>query len=1642
MQVILFEVSPKNAITGIPTPIRMCSSDVPSSVIVDDNLFTPAVVGPFPERKIEITDQGFSSTFLPVYFSVKDNIAWCELVWDGAPGRMWVGDHTGSTIGAFTQVYEGIMGSLSRDGLKAEVELYGNDDLLKRDLLSLSYAGTGGAEGPTSMVGRLKPWASGNTKNIEPIVIDPAKWIFQYHGYGATQAIDAVYENSLKINSAGSGAPFATVSTYAALAALTLAPGQWAAAPDVGMFRLGGEPTGKVTADVRGAKNAGGTYVSTTSGIVQHLMAVAGLNGAYIDTTSISAFSQSWDYYADGQVQIDEVIRDAFRQKGGYIFSNEAGVFRAGTYLSSKTPGILTTAALRAEPYVLDVKQVPAPMPVYRVKIGYDRCWSPHSSNEISPALAEAQDDITTAQATANTARAEAATAQATADYVTARDAEFSADNMLSRAEKRTLVSEIGEYTAEKSGLEAQADLLGVTTEKATYQSAYTAMMAYLNGLTPAYNVFTAASTIVRATYLSTKSDFTTARTALISRFSSIIGALNAWTPNLTNVLRSGPNYTKAGGTNGTYDGKLYSSEVFRAGAFTSFKIAQTNKVLTIGLDDSPSTVTNASSILYAFIFASNGTYSTFDTATTAQGAYAANDTFQVTYTGTTVTFLRNNTIVRTVTVAGDQTLGLAAVFQDVAGSVSNVSYSATGATGAAGLNNATVYGYRRSVTSPTPPSATTTYTFSSGVLTGLNNSWTSTIPDANGMPLWTIQATASGTDTTDTIAAGEWSAPMKEQGALGASDTVPPGTLEIDPSNMILDPLLKTDSYWTLTNAAFSTDSAALTAMVTNRMVTNSGTASANISHDRIPVTPRTGYALGAKLLVKAGWSGVARIRFRWYTAAGALLSDGAMSSVWETANGTVAADKIFDLSQKEVAPSGAAFASIYTQISATTGNFFFARPFIKQTLTGGLVDLDDTTNQINDPSFIDTVSWSYSNAVILPTVVGEGGGRNKLRLDASLNQQPMSSRMSLEAGRYYFASSYQKTVSGTTGSLLQQIMFYKADLTASSTAGTIIYANSAGTTGIFTGIFTPPSDAVYATFRWFRNGAGDRIWDVSQPIVRAMGKLGDTVVRETGSVLTDSLAVTGLGTALFIQNQAAAATDPTIATGATKNTTTTATTAPASPGNGDIWHDSSTNPPTMKIRFAGAWLTVANNATNTNQLTDGANLGTTALWGSVASRPTELTDGRVSAALASNGDVARPLPTSIANSSNLLRYTGGAVYAGALNATNNVVTSSSTAPSSPTDGDTWHDNSTTPATTKLRVGGAWVSAATLVTNTNQITDGAGLGTTATWTSVASRPTNLAGLDGTASTKLGTIQTGAQVNPANLAALDSTAATKLGGIEANADVTQNAQITVIPPAGWTLYRTHDGTVKSDQLPYLQAPTVMRGSTEITLDNSVSYSVTGTGGLASKVSVNNTNGSSEKGTITYADTITAAGSAALTVSVSGTTIGTFSIEVKTVNDAAPVNNGSAGGTDNSLEAVTSNSYVVLTNQDVDDPPLEVAITSGQTLKLLTVMSYVRATAYFVAVTALGQYSSDGGTTWTDMGTAVTGSYTARYYNDSGEGGLQGGYIIETGSLSTSWTVAGLATGTYKVRLVGKKDNSSTGNILIAEGYATSSRFTP
>lgn len=102
-----------------------------------------------------------------------------------------------------------------------------------------------------------------------------------------------------------------------------------------------------------------------------------------------------------------------------------------------------------------------------------------------------------------------------------------------------------------------------------------------------------------------------------------------------------------------------------------------------------------------------------------------------------------------------------------------------SGSDGKAGLNVATIYLYQRATSKPSKPSASVTYTFNTGVASGLNNGWSQKIPDGTN-PLYVTLATASSNTATDTVLSSEWSdvVVMAQNGEDGQDGISPKVTL------------------------------------------------------------------------------------------------------------------------------------------------------------------------------------------------------------------------------------------------------------------------------------------------------------------------------------------------------------------------------------------------------------------------------------------------------------------------------------------------------------------------------------------------------------------------------------------------------------------------------------------------------------------------------------------------------------------------------------------------------------------------------------------------------------------------------------------------------------------------------------------------
>lgn len=548
MKNVIIEASPINPATGLTVTVRMTGAGSPANVAGMDTACAPVITGA-PKRKVTLFSDGqvqpvsiSHGSFEFVCSQDRGSQAWSSYEWNGALARVWIGEE-GDPLSSYEQWFEGSCGPLVREGNRATVTLTGPEADLDVELLTASYAGTGGAEGDLNAKGKLKPIAYGACLNVEPVLIDAAYQIYQVHD-GAVYDVAAVYENAFPVAETAS----ASVTSYTALRDLTLAPGQWAKANQVGMFRLGGEPAGKLTADVNGALD-GNAFVGSVSSIVAAMIARTGVPASKIDKPSLDAFSdRAWSFYSTAQATVGDVVRDAYRHAGGYLFPSSTGVWMAGDWFATGAP-----IALRHDrstlPLVRAISQPANSPPSYRVKIGCDPSWSVHSADEISEVLRKVSDDAAAANQAANDALDKAEQSAADSAQALSQLDAIGSDGVLDRSEKAQAGRDWQQLSAEKAGINAQATGFAITTENSAYDAAFTALSNYLGGLVPAFTDATQNTAINRAAWNSTWNAFLTSKTALLSKIAAVAAVKAEW-PTVT-----GPGRPQDGATVGAPPG-------------------------------------------------------------------------------------------------------------------------------------------------------------------------------------------------------------------------------------------------------------------------------------------------------------------------------------------------------------------------------------------------------------------------------------------------------------------------------------------------------------------------------------------------------------------------------------------------------------------------------------------------------------------------------------------------------------------------------------------------------------------------------------------------------------------------------------------------------------------------------------------------------------------------------------------------------------------------------------------------------------------------------------------------------------------------------------------------------------------------------
>lgn len=566
MKNFLFEVSPVDPATGLTTTLRMSSASADAGgVVVDGYQWLPLITDIQPssytfwqngQHQPVTVGYGSISFYLSQSFG---NQAWSKLSWEGAEGRIYMGQ-SGDPFSAYTQIFEGAIGPITgRDGGIAGVALLGMEARIEKPILSAEYTGAGGINGTASNKGNLKPRAFGNCLNVEPVLIDPVYMVFQVSAYGPIQSIDMVYENAYSVAATSQG----DFTDYTSLVAASLSEGQWATCVAQGLFRLGAQNSGVITADIKGEKQ-GSTYNSTLGNLLGQLIEIPGLVAAQYDATTFTPFATyDWCRYITSQETVGDTIRQGLFQVGGYLYTSASGVFKAGDYYGTKATTALTHDRSTL-PLVQDVKQLAATAPSWKVKMGGDKNWKVLSTNEISQALADTSGVDLQARDMAQSATDAATAAQAQANTVQAQIDNMVNDGVLDRSDKAQLLLIINNINGERSGINSQAVGfgLGASSQVSAWNAAYSALITFVTALSPAYTDLTQNTTVDGPTLRTKITTYNSARQAVMNSIAQQASLRADW----SNVTGAGRPSDYAGNNRGTNE---LTDELFSPGFWT-----------------------------------------------------------------------------------------------------------------------------------------------------------------------------------------------------------------------------------------------------------------------------------------------------------------------------------------------------------------------------------------------------------------------------------------------------------------------------------------------------------------------------------------------------------------------------------------------------------------------------------------------------------------------------------------------------------------------------------------------------------------------------------------------------------------------------------------------------------------------------------------------------------------------------------------------------------------------------------------------------------------------------------------------------------------------------------------------------------------
>lgn len=258
---------------------------------------------------------------------------------------------------------------------------------------SLTYAGTNvppnGTEGGDDIKGKVKPRMFGSVRGVTPVLVNASKLCYQLNT-SALHDIPDVYDMAVSLTK---GADYAT---SALLLAAAPTAGTYITCLAAGLFRLGGAPIGKVTADaIEGTTAVVRTVAQIVKRVVTGPFSVEDIiDKGFVDLDA--ANDAEVGIYVDSDRTISDVLDELCQSVGAWYGCDNLGKFNIRRLEVPTTGHISTLSAAK----ILKIERLASDdpgrgVPNWQVVVNFDKNYTPLSESEVAGSLtAQRKNDV------------------------------------------------------------------------------------------------------------------------------------------------------------------------------------------------------------------------------------------------------------------------------------------------------------------------------------------------------------------------------------------------------------------------------------------------------------------------------------------------------------------------------------------------------------------------------------------------------------------------------------------------------------------------------------------------------------------------------------------------------------------------------------------------------------------------------------------------------------------------------------------------------------------------------------------------------------------------------------------------------------------------------------------------------------------------------------------------------------------------------------------------------------------------------------------------------------------------------------------------------------------------------------------------